>query len=340
MDELDLALVNAMQMRPRVSWTDLADPLGVDAATLSRRWTRLSSTGQAWVTCYPGAAALTIGAMALVEVDCHPGAVAETAEVLARDPHALTVDIMTGRRDLLLTVAARNLAALGAYVTQRIGLIPGVTATRTLPVAGIAKEGSRWEVDSLNVEQRNALHRLPGGRRRRQAFSEVDRRITLALAEDGRMAHAELSQRTGMPVSSLRRRITAMLTTEQIVLRAEVAHAEAGWPVQVHLWLDVSAATLDTVVGTLARLPEIRMCVLTAGPANLVVSAWLHRLPDLPRFEAQLARLPDVRVLDRSVCLRQVKRLGRMLDEQGRSVEQIPIDLWMDPVPGSAAQAP
>jgi DNA-binding Lrp family transcriptional regulator len=339
-DELDLALVNAMQMRPRAPWAELAGPLGVDAATLSRRWARLATSGEAWVTCYPGAAGLDVGVIALVEVDCHPGAVAETATVLAGDAHALTVDVMTGGRDLLLDVAARSLAALGDYVTERIGRLPGVAATRTFPVTALVKEGSSWEVDSLDVEQRTALQRGRTDRRGRQPFAELDRRITLALAADGRMALPELSERTGVSVSSLRRRITTMLATGQIVLRADVAHVEAGWPVQVFFWLDVSAAGLDTVVGRLARLPEIRMCALTAGPADLALSVWLHRLSDLPRFEAQLARLPEVRIVDRSVYLRQVKRLGRLLDQQGRSVGHVPIDLWADPVPGRAAPPP
>ena len=37
-DELDLALVDALRVDPRAPWSKLAGPLGVDPATLSRRW--------------------------------------------------------------------------------------------------------------------------------------------------------------------------------------------------------------------------------------------------------------------------------------------------------------
>ncbi|MFJ8440171.1 AsnC family protein [Kitasatospora griseola] len=54
-DELDLALVDALRVDPRAPWSRLAAPLGVDPATLSRRWARLTADGDAWVTCYPSA---------------------------------------------------------------------------------------------------------------------------------------------------------------------------------------------------------------------------------------------------------------------------------------------
>ena len=44
-DELDLALVDALRVDPRAPWSKLAGPLGVDQATLSRRWARLSGDG-------------------------------------------------------------------------------------------------------------------------------------------------------------------------------------------------------------------------------------------------------------------------------------------------------
>ncbi|MFE5097537.1 AsnC family protein [Streptomyces sp. NPDC056638] len=51
---MDLALVNALQLRPRASWTELAPPLGVTAGTLARRWERLTGEGLAWASAVPG----------------------------------------------------------------------------------------------------------------------------------------------------------------------------------------------------------------------------------------------------------------------------------------------
>ncbi|MFC7816954.1 AsnC family protein [Streptomyces sp. NPDC057367] len=43
--ELDLALVYALQIRPRAAWTEIAPSLGVTAVTLARRWERLTEAG-------------------------------------------------------------------------------------------------------------------------------------------------------------------------------------------------------------------------------------------------------------------------------------------------------
>ncbi|CAN5344832.1 hypothetical protein BH09ACT9_BH09ACT9_40940 [soil metagenome] len=49
-DEIDLRIINALQLAPRSKWLSLAEPLELDAATLARRWNRLSESSLAWVT--------------------------------------------------------------------------------------------------------------------------------------------------------------------------------------------------------------------------------------------------------------------------------------------------
>ncbi|MDH6576360.1 NAD kinase [Kitasatospora sp. MAP5-34] len=49
-DELDLALVNALQLQPRAPWSLLGQTLGISPVTAARRWRRLSEAGIAWVT--------------------------------------------------------------------------------------------------------------------------------------------------------------------------------------------------------------------------------------------------------------------------------------------------
>ena len=43
--EEDLALINALQIAPRLSWADAAEVLGVHATRLAARWERLRSAG-------------------------------------------------------------------------------------------------------------------------------------------------------------------------------------------------------------------------------------------------------------------------------------------------------
>ncbi|MET7931392.1 Lrp/AsnC ligand binding domain-containing protein [Streptomyces sp. NPDC005349] len=78
----------------------------------------------------------------------------------------------------------------------------------------------------------------------------------------------------------------------------------------------------------LAGLREVRSCAITAGPHNLVVDVWLRTLHDVHAFEAHVSRrLPRLTVTatDRSVVLRTVKHMGRLLGRDGHSVGVVPL---------------
>ena len=69
LSEEDLALINALQIAPRLSWSDASEVLGVHATTLAARWERLRAAGASWTTAH------LIGdpkqmCLAFVAVDC------------------------------------------------------------------------------------------------------------------------------------------------------------------------------------------------------------------------------------------------------------------------------
>jgi DNA-binding Lrp family transcriptional regulator len=332
-DELDLALVDALRVDPRAPWSRLAGPLGVDPATLSRRWARLSAAGDAWVACYPSADRIGHGLTALVELECRADQVSAVAAALARDPQAASIEVVTGGADLLLTVGALDTGALTRYVLDRVAVLPGVLRTRTSLVERTLREGSRWQDGALDPEQREAIGRAaagpqPSGPGREAA---LDRSLLLALGADGRMPYAELAQRTGAPASTVRRRLAELRGSGRLVLRCDASPRLTGHPVGVLLWLELPPARLEAAAAGLAELPQTRMCALTVGAANLALYLLVRRLPELRRFEEELGhRLPDAAVRGRQVTLRTVKLVGRLLDPEGRACGYVPIDPWRE----------
>ncbi|QBI56682.1 Lrp/AsnC family transcriptional regulator [Streptomonospora litoralis] len=332
MDELDLALINAVQLSPRASWAELAEPLETDPSTLSRRWARLSADGEAWVTCYPGPPAVPTGAMAFIEVACRAGGVTSVAERLARHPHALNVEIVSGEYSVLVTAAAVSTQALSVYAMDVAAAVPGVRAVRLTPVARTASDGSHWRLDALDRGQQSAIGGSARDGRRPVRSLAGEREVMLALGEDGRMPYAQLSRRTGIPANTLRRRLAELLATQRLVLRCDTASSVAGWPVLVTVWLGVPAGEVHGVCADLTAMPETRMAATTAGRANAAAVLWLHRLEDLHEWERRLAEAhPGAVVQDRLVTVRQVKRMGRLIGADGRGVGHVPMDVWAEP---------
>ncbi|MGC0420391.1 Lrp/AsnC family transcriptional regulator [Embleya sp. AB8] len=339
-DELDLALVNALQINPRASWAVLGRTLDIDPATVARRWERLRAAGHAWVTAYPfdrnGA-----GVGAIVEIDCEPGHNAAVARALSADPQAITVEHTAGGRDLLLTLMAPSFADLSAYILERLSVLPGIRATRSHLTTRSYTEGSSWRLRSLDPAQQHTV-----GDSRRPAPSPgtagtVDalehRDLILALGEDGRMSLTDLAAAIGTSVNTAGRRLTKLIDSGALVLRCELARSLSGSPVSATFWAQVPPEHLDATARELAQLPEIRMIMGIAGPHNLVMTLWLRSVAEAQTLETRLAeRLLHLRTVDRAIALRAVKLMGRLLDPEGRAIGFVPLDIWADPTaPGS-----
>ncbi|MFI6421909.1 Lrp/AsnC family transcriptional regulator [Streptomyces sp. NPDC050842] len=331
LDELDLALVNALQMAPRAPWAQLAGPLGVDAATLSRRWARLRASGEAWITCHAAPSQVAHGALALIEVSCVPQAREALAYRLARHPQATSVELVAGSCDVLLTVATATKPSMTAYVLA-LGRDEAVTATRTHLVQHLYQDGSEWRMDSLSRDQQRDLAEAEDSAARTAAaaiLAPEDRALMFALAQDGRRSIASIAAELDRPESTVRRLLHSLLHSGRAVLRVDTAHVHSGWHSSATVWMSVPPAQLATAGDELSRLRSTRMAASVSSEANLLSVVWLHALDDLARYEAQAAaRITSVRVLNRAVNLRWIKRMGRLLAEDGRSTGFVPIDPW------------
>jgi DNA-binding Lrp family transcriptional regulator len=335
LDEDDLALVEALQRDPRAPWTAVAEVVGTNAVTASRRWERLRASGAAWVTGAPGPGSQHAQLLAYVEVTCLPSEKTRVAQQLAGDPHALSVDITAGGRDLLLTVAAVDLVTLGRYLLERLDRVPGVTGTRARIATRLYAEGSTWR---LGVLPPNGAAGSAPPVARPAVLDEVDRELMSALGVDGRASYAALAQVADTSQPTARRRVDRLISSGAVLLRTDVAAPLAGLPVTVVLSADAPVARLDDAAARLGRLREVRLCATLAGTPSLLVIAWLATLEDVHRFEQELVRrVPEVDVVDRLVVLRAVKRMGHLLDGEGRATGTVRMDVWRDPVPSDSS---
>ncbi|WP_164259605.1 Lrp/AsnC family transcriptional regulator [Streptomyces sp. SID10853] len=331
--ELDLALVNALQLRPRASWSELAPLLGVTAGTLARRWERLTGEGLAWVYAAPGREFSRNRCSAFVLLRCLPGDRTRLMAELSALPEAVTIELTGhGTADLLLDVLAPDLTALTRFLGEKLDRMAGIVSVTCLFTTSLYVEGSRWRLRSLAPAQLTALG-SPSAARGEPAgtvpLDAVDRALLHELVRDGRLGLAELAERTATSPATVRRRLRRLTDSSVLTFRCDIASALAGRPVPVSLLGQVPARDIGTTHRTLAALPECRLVAAVTGPANIFVTLWVHDLGDIQRRETALcARLPTLTVTDRIVGLHTVKRMGHLLDDEGRRVGVQPISPW------------
>ncbi len=325
LDEAELRLIQALQVAPRVSWTELARVLGVSPQAEAARWQRLQSRGLAWVAAYPGGR-FTSFTIALVEVDCHAQHVRGLIENLCQDPRVVTVEESTHGRDVLLTVMTPDLASLSTFVLDELTALPGVERRRTYVMTRVHRDGSGWTLDALSTEQTQQLRATttPIALEPEVPVPAGAGRLLAALVGDGRASAADLGRSLGRDPSTAHRQLTRLLRSGAVSLRCEVAGAAVGYPISV-LWLArVPAPDLRRTVAALSTLPELRLCASTTGATNFVFATWARDLNQVEAIEASIVEnLPWIELRSSGLNLRTSKRVGWLLDARGRSTGSV-----------------
>ncbi|MFQ6395676.1 Lrp/AsnC family transcriptional regulator [Nocardia sp. KC 131] len=326
-NERDLDLVNAIQINPRAPWTRIGPSIGVDATTAARRWHHLTQSGLAWTTAYAPEDA-TIG---YAQLRCRPSSVATISELVCQCPSIFSAERVSGRYQFQLSIGARDQSALDDFATQWLGSLPGAVELRMAVGLHLYAEGSRWQPQALDHAQRALLtddttrvHPSPGPRR------ATDDNLVNALAMDARRTAADLAMDTGLSETAVRRRITELTRSGRLRLRCDFAQSAAGWPVSVSFRAQLPAARVAALGAALMEHPEIRLCTAISDTENnILLIEWLSALQDCVPAEARLTQnFPELRINERNVTLRPLKRMGRLLSRTGAAVGYVPPSAW------------
>jgi DNA-binding Lrp family transcriptional regulator len=332
LDELDFALINALQIAPRASWKLIGKVLGVNPVTAARRWERLTKEGIAWITAYASSPLMKTMPFALASITCAAGSVQEVAEELLDDPHAVTISHTVGTADLRVAVWTPDLQTLSRYLLGRLNRVHGIMTSRVWVATEMFAEGSRWRLHALDPAQQRALSGRQVPRPPLVPLQPSDRELVIALSHDGRASYEELAARIGASTSTVRRRLHQRLNNGALAFRCELSHVTSGSPVEATLWIDVPPTKLAATAAELSRLAQTRMCAAVAGGSNLVLTVWMRSVDELQPLEMEISvRAPSVQITERLLTLRHLKLMGRVLDENGRAARTVPLDIWRDP---------
>ncbi|MDT5144242.1 MAG: hypothetical protein QOE48_2752 [Mycobacterium sp.] len=327
-DELDIALLDALHLNPLASFEELGAVLEVSPVTAARRWRRLVSTGRAWVSSAPGLR-LPMRA-ALFEAECQPGAAPAVAGEFASIPQVFSVNITTGKDNLYALVVAADQPLLAELIVDKLPAVAGLSRVQSALITNLFS-GTRWRLGGLSPDQVRAVTPESAKINPAHEFDEFDRELFLALQRDGRLSFRDLAAVVERPEPTVRRRLGLLTQAGMLAFRADFARVEAGWLTAVALKLSVTGSAATAVGRTLVGYPETRFCVaiIGDGAADLFVTMQLHNVSDLdPVLRRLSADHPGVAVLDTRVVLRSVKSWGRLLGLDGRAQHVVPVDLW------------
>lgn len=317
LDEVDLALVHALQLDARAPWTRIAAAIGIDAATVVRHWSALREEGLAWLTAWPTPerwSSSTDLALVLLDHRISPEALAATV----RSPWALSVD-ETSAGHLVLVASSEGLPQLGERVRELEQ--GGATVLRMDVAAGISAEDSTWRLPVLSAAQQRLLRPAPRpvADTARPPRAETIAEVAEALDEDPRMPAAALGARLGVSEATARRALERATAAGVLRFGCDVAMPAAGFRRGAVLW--ARSVEPEAAAARAARIPEAHRVAVAVGPAPLFACVRARSLTALPGIERAWGA--DVEIVDRWTVLRSIKRNGHELDARGRSTARI-----------------
>jgi Lrp/AsnC family transcriptional regulator for asnA, asnC and gidA len=144
LDDLDRAIIRALQEDAECTNTELARRVGGTEPTVRRRRRALIARGVIRVTVAVDPFALGYPVMALIglQVDSRMFREAETA--LAAIPELRFVGLTLGSYDFLTEAWFRSTGDLAEFVTRRLTTVPGLQRSETLQIAKLVKYGYDW----------------------------------------------------------------------------------------------------------------------------------------------------------------------------------------------------
>lgn len=320
----DLQLVHALQVAPRASWAELGSILGRHPATLSARWNRLREDRMAWILGHLGGHPEQ-HCTAFVEIVADPALVDEARVDLCAIPEVLTVDDATSSADFRLTCLAADWLTMAREILPRIKSARGVQRTKVSLCTKLYATGNVWRLDALSPAQQAQLQRLNQPPLAQPTIIPATFWPMLrVLMRDGRATASEIAQATGQHPSTTGRALKTALETGMVTLRCELASHYTGYPLTVQWFAKVPAGTAATVAAFLMEHRTLRLCASTTGAANMTFMMQLRTPADIADIEARLAaRVPGVDIIEACVGVHAFKRMGWMLDPEGRPTGEV-----------------
>ncbi|MGW6726018.1 Lrp/AsnC family transcriptional regulator [Nocardia sp. NPDC055029] len=320
LDEDDRRILHAIQLDGRASFARIATVLGLSERAVSRRYHRLRSR---LVLRVVGVTRHDPRAQAdwLLRITAPPASVDALARALAARNDTSWIASLAGSGELtcmLRTTATTREAGDVLEQFRRRADINTMTAQRLLtPVAGVG--GWPGRLQALTLEEQAAIAPAPATLTPERSWTDTprsaaDERLLALLAIDGRMSIARLAAVSGIPESTVRRRIGELTERGVLMFEVEVDPKFYGCNLDVICWLDARPSALRVVTDAIGSHAEVAFAATTTGASNVLTLLEFTAADELHDYLAdRIGGLPGVHHVRSEIISGWIKRAGPLL---------------------------
>lgn len=312
LDEIDQRLIAALQCDGRLTAERMSAVLAIPGRAVARRLTGLFAEAGVRVIAVPPRPPLLgprqPGVM-MLRIKVLRGKMSAVSAALAVRDDIPFIDLSASGDEL----SAILLGGSDSLVFRQLPSTSAVTAVEAETVMHVFSDATQWRLDVLTPEERSALGDTParsGGGGPAADLDDGDRAIAAALGGNGRLPASAVARDTGLPETTVRRRLGALLAQGRLVTQVIVDPRRLGLVVDANLRMQVPPGRVEAAGQALAAHPAVHGAFATTGRANLTAVVWLRDLEHLYEFITRDVAALGVDNVDTLLVGRALKRPG------------------------------
>ncbi|MBS4730659.1 Lrp/AsnC family transcriptional regulator [Mycobacterium sp. SM1] len=335
-DALDVQILHALKLAPRVSFRRIAAALDVSEQTVARRYHRLRRAGVLRVVGLVNPH-VHGNARWVARIHTKPDRIHALAEALVRRSEVTYANVASDWTELVCIIHAPIGETPEDVLLQQLprsASVLDISVDLLLHTFGEAMPsstgyGNTWTGygPKLTGEQAAQILADPPARTgsgRPITPTAQDRPLLDALADDARAPLALLAERTGWSAARVARRIAALEAAGTLLYEVELLPERLGYHLNAMLWLTVAPQHLQGVGEQIAVHDEIAFAAAVSGRNNLVAVAICQDANDLYRYLTErLAAIDHIRTFEVSIRTQRLKQAASLV-AHGRLFDRAP----------------
>lgn len=136
-------------------------------------------------------------------------------------------------------------------------------------------------------------------------MDETDLKITMILAEDGRLANSEIARQLGISEGTVRQRLKKLIDADVVKVQAQVNSDRVPNQVLAIIGLKIEGRQMERCAEQINRFAEVQRTMIVTGRYDLLVTLLLDGQDRLVDFVThKLSQVKGIRDSETFVCLK------------------------------------
>ena len=257
-DKIDLKLIAELQKDGNVSYSSLGTRLGITPRTVAKRVEGLIESKLISIRAQPNPYKLNLSANVVVAIKADPTKIDHICNLLSGHFHVNLVQTVFGRMDILIMAYFPRWDLLHDFIRNELYTIDGITHTEFYFVEEVHKRYDRF---FKKGHFSNGRVKLNG----------TDWALIEELAKDGRTNPMVLAEKLGIHITTVYRRISALVKGNIIKISGIPNPSRLGYSANAFIILDVDPKEVANTCSSLYSYREVYFILTLNNRSGMIV---------------------------------------------------------------------